>query len=397
MLEKLQPQPIDPILSLVDIVRADARAEKVDLGVGVYIDESGRTPIMAAVKAAERELLETQESKVYLGSFGDVRSTELIVQLVLGEGLCRTLGGRVRGLQAAGGVAALRLGAELIARAGAPPIVLGRPTWAIHDTIMMAGGAQVRWVEYFDPRRQAVDFDATVDALKSAPSGTPFLVHASCHNPTGADSSPAQWRELAGIVSARGLVPFVDAAYLGLGDGIDADAAGLRLMLEAAPDALVAVSGSKSFGLYRERVGALFILGRTAEVTNVAMTNATAIARTLYSVPPDHGAAIVRLVLEREDLRASWLRELDAMRLRLNAIRADFAARAERAGLPLAPVRDHRGMFSLLPLTPEQVRALRADRAIYMPESGRVNLAALHPERAQYVVDALAAAMGGGR
>lgn len=389
MLDKLETQPVDPILSLTDLAREDPRPHKLNLGVGIYVDDGGNTPIMAAVKTAERELIETQDSKAYLGARGDVRFVELLRDLVFGERLSADLGERVQGFQTAGGVGALRIGTELLVRAECPALIVGSPSWPIHAPIVAAAGMGVVWARHFDPVTHGVDFNAIAEALNRANPGDAALFHASCHNPTGADFSTGQWSELTRILVDRNIIPFIDAAYLGLGDGIDQDADGLRTMLKAIPSALVAVSCSKSFGLYRERVGALFIIGSTPEQAQIAMSNATAIARTLYSLPPDHGAAVARLVLERKELRSIWHAELAHMRKRLHMIRKDFGTRAVKAGLPLHAVAHQRGMFCLLPIEPAQVHRMRTERAIYMPESGRINLAALPLERSQYVVDAI--------
>lgn len=395
MLENLKAEPPDPILSLIDMLRADKRPDKIDLGVGVYVDEYGRTPIMEAVKRAEKKLCAEQTSKAYVASVGDAGFTAQVRELVFGAAHSKAFGGRLTGFQVAGGMAALRLGGEVLKRAGCDSVWMGKPTWAIHAPVIGASGLAVRWHDYFDSATQTVQFDAMMGALAGAKAGDAVLVHASCHNPSGADLDLAQWRALSDLVHQRGLIPFIDLAYQGLGDGIEEDVAGLRLMLEAAPEAVIAVSESKTFGLYRERTGALFLLARNAEQAGVALSNGLVAARVAYSMPPDHGAAIVRTVLEDEGLKRNWLRELGAMRTRIKSLRALLADRAAAAGLDLESVRAQRGMFSMLPLTVEQALDLRARHGVYMPENGRINVAGISPERVDTLVDRLRQVMRG--
>ncbi len=386
MLENLKTEPPDPILSLIDVLRADKRPGKIDLGVGVYVDEYGRTPVMDAVKRAEKKLHNEQTSKAYVASAGDAGFTALVRQLVFGNALSNALGARLTGFQVAGGMAALRLGGEVLGRAGCDSAWLGEPTWAIHAPVISASGLAVRWHDYFDPLTQTLKFDAMMSALAGAKPGEAVLLHACCHNPSGADLDQAQWRALAELMHQRGLIPFIDLAYQGLGDGLEEDAAGLRIMLEAAPEAVIAVSESKTFGLYRERTGALFLLAKDEHGARVALSNGLVAARVAYSMPPDHGAAVVRTVLEDDALKRNWQRELDSMRKRIRSLRALLADRAAAAGLNLEGVRTQRGMFSMLPLTPEQTLELRAAHGVYMPENGRINIAGVSPERVDDLV-----------
>ncbi|MES1202855.1 MAG: aromatic amino acid transaminase [Pseudomonadota bacterium] len=389
MLENLKTEPPDPILSLIDMLRADKRPDKIDLGVGVYVDEYGRTPVMEAVKKAEKKLYGEQTSKAYVASIGDAGFTALVRELVFGEALSKAFGARMAGFQVAGGMAALRLGGEVLKRAGCESVWMGRPTWAIHAPVIGASGLAVRWHDYFDSATQTLQFDAMMSALGAAKKGEALLLHGCCHNPSGADLDITQWRALAELVQQRGLIPFIDLAYQGLGDGMEEDVAGLRVMIEAAPEAVVAVSESKTFGLYRERTGALFLLAKDAQTAGVALSNGLVAARVAYSMPPDHGAAIVRTVLEDEGMKRSWQRELGAMRARIKSLRALLADRAAAAGLDLESVRGQRGMFSMLPLTSEQVLTLRATHGVYMPENGRINIAGISPERVDALADKL--------
>jgi aspartate/tyrosine/aromatic aminotransferase len=324
------------------------------------------------VKAAERFLIDTQETKSYLGSQGDARFVELIRPIVFGAGAAED--GRVLGVQTPGGCGALRLGAELIARADPDArILVGQPTWPNHAPLI--GSSDVPMVDYpyYDKAIRAILFDRMMDALSAARAGDVILLHGCCHNPTGADLDAGQWRAVADLVAARGLIPFVDLAYQGLGNGLEADAAGTRLVVEAADQALVAQSCDKNFGLYRERTGALFVKGTSAASTRRAFDNLLALARTMWSMPPDHGAAIVRTILDDSELRADWQAELNEMCARIRRIRARIAAYDPR----LAYVDDQNGMFSMLPVTPDQVVALREDHGIYMAASGRFNVVGL--------------------
>ena len=391
MLESLALQPPDPLLAVMGLFAADPRPGKIDLGVGVYRDEHGLTPVMRAVRAAEARMLAEQTSKAYVGSAGNLAFVQRMRDLVLGAG---APGERIAGLQTTGGTAALRLASDLLVRAGARSIWVGRPTWANHDPIFAAAGLAARDYDYFVPADQSVDFNRMATVLSAAHAGEVVLLQAACHNPTGADLSLDQWRTLAQIVAARGLIPLIDVAYQGLGDGLDADVAGARLVLEAASDALVAVSCSKSFGLYRERTGALFALTANAKAQATTQSNLLAIARANYSMPPDHGAAIVGALLADPELTADWRAELDHMRGRIQATRAHLAGLGRIGPLDLAPLAGQRGMFSLLPLAPEAINALREDHAIYMTGFGRVNLAGLKREDVEPLLSALARTLG---
>lgn len=375
MLDHLQPQPADPLLALIGQFRADPRPFKIDLGVGVFRDEHGRTPVFSAVKRAEAMLLDAQETKAYLGPEGDQRFVELLRPLVFGRALGHD--DRLVGVQTPGGTGALRLGAELIARANPEGVVwLGLPSWPNHDPILKAARLKVGTYAYFDVDAQSIRFVEMMDALSRANAGDVVLLQGCCHNPTGADLSLEQWTAVADVVEARGLVPFVDLAYQGLGQGLAEDALGPQLLLQCARQALVAVSCSKNFGLYRERTGALFVLARHATQAQVAFTNMLSLARANYSMPPDHGAAVVRTILETPALTEDWQAELASMRARIASVRGRLAAAARQEGLELA-VAEQQGMFSLLALAPERIRALKEAAAVYMAGSGRINIAGL--------------------
>jgi aromatic-amino-acid transaminase len=386
MLEDLRQQPADPLLSLISLFAADSRPHRIDLGVGVYRDEAGRTPVMRAVKAAELRLLAEQATKSYVGPSGDLEFLERLQGLQFGAG---SVVDRVVGLQTPGGTGALRAAADLMVRSGIERIWVGRPTWANHDPVLAAAGLNVCDYPYFDPASQSVDFATMAGALEGAEQGDAVLLQAACHNPTGADLSIDQWREIAEIVSRRGLVPLIDVAYQGLGASLDGDMAGARTVLAACEEALVAASCSKSFGLYRERAGALFVLTASPASRPKVQSNMLAIARANYSMPPDHGAAVVRIILSDSALFEDWRNELTSMCARIQAARRQLAQIGRIGPIDLSALGSQRGMFSLLPLNPEQIRILREEQAIYMTGTGRVNLAGLNASD----IDALVAGL----
>lgn len=371
LLDCLTAQPIDPLLGIIGAFRADPRPAKIDVGVGVYKDEHGATPVFAAVKEAEARLLAGQSTKAYLGPEGDIGFFELLRPLVLGAGLDN---GRVSGLQTPGGTGALRLAAELIAAANPDARVLvGVPTWPNHLPILAAAALKVDPYPYFDVPTQTITFAAMADALERGRPGDVVLLHGCCHNPVGADLDQAQWQAVAAIVARRGLVPLVDLAYQGLGAGMEQDARGARTVLAAADEGLLAYSCDKNFGLYRERTGALFALSRSREAAAVTQSNLLSLARAAWSMPPDHGAAVVRVILEDPELTASWSAELDGMRRRIVGVRDRLAGLHPM----LAPLAHHFGMFSTLALTPAEVDRLRIERGVYMAASGRISVAGL--------------------
>ena len=384
MFDALTRQPDDPLLALIGLFRADERAGKVDLGVGVYRDETGVTRVFRAVKEAERRLVETQQTKAYVGPEGDPVFLERLWALTTGEA---GRGRATAGLQTPGGSGALRLAGDLMARTGTRRIWLGLPTWPNHASIFTAAGLEVVTYPFFDIPSQAVLFDRMMEALSGAAPGDAVLLHASCHNPTGANLNTEQWRAVAALIAERGLLPVIDIAYQGYGRGLDEDAAGLRILLSAVPEALVAVSCSKSFGLYRERTGAIYAVCGSAETALTVRTNLAALARISYSMPPDHGAAVVSMILGDEALMADWKAELESMRLRITAIRERLAAGLSRRWQVLTAIRQQEGMFSLLPLEEADVMKLRAEHAIYMPTSGRINIAGLKTAEVDAVIE----------
>jgi aspartate/tyrosine/aromatic aminotransferase len=388
-LADLPPVTSDSLIALIGMVNADPRADKIDVGVGVFRDGAGSTPILKVVKEAEQRLCETQVTKAYLGSAGDKRFTELLRPILLGE---HAADDRIVGVQTPGGCGALRLGFELLAAANRQARVLvGTPTWPNHPPIIRAVGLQEVEYPYYERGQGAIRFEDMVETLRSGEPGDIVLLHGCCHNPTGADLDESQWREVARVVSERGLVPFVDIAYQGFGRGLDEDAYGARLMLDSCDEVIIAQSCDKNFSVYRDRVGSLWIKTASAEASAKAMGHVFKIAREMWSMPPDHGAAAVRIVLDDPELRERWLVELAAMRDRINAVRQRIAAADPR----LAFIGRQYGMFSMLPLSKEQVLKLRGDHAIYMAESGRFNVVGMGDDQIDRFIAAVVDSMNG--
>ncbi|OQW74549.1 MAG: aromatic amino acid aminotransferase [Proteobacteria bacterium ST_bin13] len=373
-LSGLAAQLADALLGLIALCRADTRPDKIDLGVGVFRDDAGHTPVMRAVKSAEARLLETQTSKSYMGAEGDAIYTALLALVVLGDGAADEC---LTGVQTPGGTGALRLGAELIARAHPEARVwIGAPTWPNHAPIFAEAGLAARHHRFYDPVAARIDFDAMLDDLRAAQAGDVLLLHGCCHNPTGASLTGEQWRVVADLCVRRGLIAFIDLAYQGLGDGLIDDAAAAKMVFAEVPTAILAYSCDKNFGLYRERVGALWVRSANRAVTDLVRANMLSLARSLWSMPPDHGAAVVRTILENPSLHAEWEAELFAMRERIHGLRRALADVHPR----LRAIAEQRGMFAMLPLAPEAVAALRERNGIYMAGNGRINIAGLKAE-----------------
>jgi aromatic-amino-acid transaminase len=385
----LTPLAPDPVLALMERFRTDPRVRKMDLGVGMYRDARGETPVFAAVKLAEKRLLEEQPSKSYLGSGGDQDFVARLGALVFDSpGNPRST--RMAGLQTVGGTGALRLASDLLASSvPGRRIWLPAPTWPNHAQIFAASGLQVMTLELFDPATGSYGFEGLLSALRAAEPGDAVLLHGCCHNPTGVDPSPGFWVAVAEQITARGLVPLVDLAYQGMGRGWDEDGSGLRCLAERAPQLLVAYSCDKNFGLYRERVGALFVAGRVARETALLGNHLQALARANYSMPPDHGASVVRIILEDETLLGLWAAELERMRMRIHQLRAALAAHGRLGAVDLGLLKHGQGMFALLPISPQEVDLLNADFGIYMARSGRINIAGLAEDEIERFVMAL--------
>jgi aromatic-amino-acid transaminase len=380
----ISEQALDPMLTLLAQLRSDLRPDKLDLGIGVYRDEAGQTPVLTCVKLAEAQLVQSQSSKEYLSPEGDTAFLQHLAPIVLGA--AHAADPRIAGIQTPGGTGALRLAAALIARANPKARVwLGQPTWAAHAGLMHAGGLETIDYPFFDRASQTLLFGDMMRALEDAVAGDVVLLHGCCHNPTGGEMTPAQWLAVTALIQRKGLLPLVDIAYQGLGHGLDEDAAGLRGLVAAVPETIVCVSCSKNFGLYRDRIGAIWIKAASADAAHRARNGLMVAARSMWSMPPDHGASVVRTILESPELTALWRSEVDIMRIRIQSVRRQLAA-----ALPaFAGVAHQTGMFTLLPLPPGAATVLRAEHGIYLMDSGRINIAGLREATLARFADAV--------
>ena len=392
MFEHLTDQPADKILALMSAYKADPRDTKIDLGVGVYKDANGRTPIMRAVKAAERRLLETEDTKSYTALAGDPAFADAMIDLVLADTLPRD---RIAAVATPGGTGAVRQAFEMIGMAAPEATIwVSDPTWPNHLSILKHLDAKTRSYRYFDSETRSVDMAGMMADLAEAQPGDVVLLHGCCHNPTGANPTPEEWDEIAATLKARHLVPMVDLAYQGFGDGLDADAAATRLIAGALDEVIIAASCSKNFGIYRERTGILMAIGRDVPQTRTLQGTLAYLNRQNYSFPPDHGARVVSTILTDAELRADWQAELEEVRTGMLRLREALAAELRRLSNSdrFDFIAQHRGMFSRLGASPEQVAKLRDDNGIYMGGDSRMNTAGLNdrtiPILAQAIVDA---------
>lgn len=392
MLDRLSPQAPDALLALIRLHAADPRSDKIDLGVGVYRTEEGATPVFAALKKAEQVLLDTQESKSYLGPEGDMGFVTALMPYIFGA-RDPAMGGRVQGMQTPGGTGAVRLALGLAAKAGVKRVHMGVPSWPNHAQILADLGLELAPFEHANPDGTA-NLDAVLGAIKAAGPDEAVLLHACCHNPTGIDYTADQWSAIAQAFAASGTFPIIDSAYQGLGHGMEEDAAGMRAVLAAVPEAFVAHSCDKNFGQYRDRVGAFYVMAKEPGALDTAFSNANALARAAWSMPPDHGGAAVRIVLEDPALTQEWLAELDTMRARMRQVRDALAAAGRAGRIDLTPLGTQNGLFSMLPVTKEEVARLREEHGIYMAASGRINIAGLTMANLPRFVAALAAVAG---
>ena len=371
MLDRLDRQPPDALLALIQAFADDDRPNKIDLGVGVYRTGEGATPVFAAIKEAERRLVGEQMSKSYLGPEGDMGFVMGLKPYIFGDDA--TMGGRIAGMQTPGGTGAVRLGLAVAKAAGARTVHLGMPSWPNHAQIVEDLGLELAPFDHV--AGDGADADSVVARIAAAGAHEVFVLQGSSHNPTGVDYEEAQWTMLADALERSPAIPLIDVAYQGLGQGMDEDVAGLRTVLKRVPEAIVAYSCDKNFGLYRDRVGALYVLGQGADDLDRIMSHASALARANWSMPPDHGAAAVRIVLRDTELTDTWLEELADMRSRIHGVR-DQLASSGIAGLER--LNRQNGLFAMLPLSPQQVDRMRDDHAVYMARSGRINVAGLH-------------------
>lgn len=389
MFEKLQPQPEDKIIKLIGMYAADPRDKKLDLGVGVYKDASGNTPVMRAVKKAEARLLESQDTKKYVGLLGNLDFVGAMSDLVLGDSVDSA---RVTGAQTPGGTGAIRQIFELIKMASPDATVwISNPSWPNHEAILKYLGMNIGKYRYFDEATCGVDFDGMMADLDGVKEGDVVLLHGCCHNPTGANITLDQWGLVTDLVLSKQVTPMIDFAYQGFGDGLDEDALGVRHMAGRVPEMLVAASCSKNFGLYRDRVGvALALCAGDTTLTKGAMAT---LNRVNFSFPPDHGATVVAIIMADADLKSEWMEELESMRASMLNLRTGLAdaLRRETNSDRFDFVADHRGMFSRLGMTTEQVEKLREDYGIYMVGDSRFNVAGLPADGLDDLAKAIAA------
>lgn len=396
MFETLKALQPDPILGVIAAFRQDTSPRKVDLGVGVYKDEAGHTPIMSAVQKADALHRAEETSKTYVGPVGDVVFNAEIQRLILGDDCAAARDNRVRTVQTPGGCGALRVAAELInrARPGAA-IWVSDPTWANHVPLLGNAGLEIKTYPYYDPTTQGLRFDAMCDALGRIGPGELVLLHGCCHNPCGVDLSPAQWDTVTEIALRQGFTPFVDLAYLGLGIGLTEDAYGVRKLAASVPELVIASSCSKNFGLYRERVGAVSVVTPTVGEADIVHGQIQNIGRGIYSMPPNYGATLTGRILADASLRREWDAELTQMRDRINGLRSaladKFRARLGHGRFDFIP--QQRGMFSFLGLSKEQVGRLQREFSIYMVDSSRINVAGISQQNIDYFCDAVCAVL----
>lgn len=391
MLTDLKQQPADKILALMTMFRDDPRTDKkIDLGVGVYKNAEGVTPVMRAVKAAERRLVETQETKAYTGLAGDPAYAAAMRNLILGDAVDAA---RVAAVATPGGTGAVRQGLELMQYSDpAKTIWLSAPTWPNHPSIVKYLGVPMKEYRYLSSERPVVDFDGMVEDLKTVAKGDLVLLHGCCHNPTGANLTQDQWQTVAGILEETGAIPFVDIAYQGFGDGLEEDAYGVRLLASRMPEMIIAASCSKNFGVYRERTGLLMAIAPEEKSKGEAQATLQFLNRQNYSFPPDHGARVVQMILDDPELCADWKAELEDVRLGMLKLREQLAAelRARTNSDHFDFIAEHRGMFSRIGATPEQVIALREKHAIYMVGDSRMNIAGLNERTVPMLAEAIA-------
>ncbi|SEI66766.1 aromatic-amino-acid transaminase [Allopseudospirillum japonicum] len=393
MFEQIERVPGDPILGLIDAFNQDVNPSKIDLGVGVYRDAQGHTPILRAVKEAEALLLARETTKSYIGSHGDPQYGQHLLSLVLGSQSPVLEAKRACATQAPGGTGALRLAADFIHKTlPQAKVWVSRPTWPNHLSIFEAAGVPTRDYAYVDAATNSLDFESMLADLQEVAAGDVVLLHACCHNPSGFDLSEHQWQKIADLAEDKGFLPLIDFAYQGFGLGLEEDAYGVRLLAERLPEVIITSSCSKNFGLYRERLGTLIMVAANHDQMQNVKSQVAVVARANYSNPPAHGGAIVTTILESTELTAYWLQELDEMRTRILDLRHAFvnALKPQGLGDKFACIAEQKGMFSYTGLTPEQVDRLRDEYSIYMVRSGRINIAGINDQTLPYLCQAIA-------
>lgn len=396
MFEVLPLLPNDPILGLSIAYAKDTNPNKVDLGVGVYKNDAGQTPIMKAVAEAEKLRIARDTTKSYTPPPGVPGANEVATGLVFGDGHPAVVAGRVRTVQAPGGCGALRVAAELIQRAkpGAN-LWVSTPTWANHVPLLGSAGLKLREYPYYNYATHSIDFDAMLATIREIPRGDLVLLHACCHNPSGADLTRAQWETLADVLVERGIIPFVDMAYQGFGEGLEEDAYGLRLLAARVPEMVVSNSFSKNFGLYRERAASLSLVFADSRQADAGLSQVLSVARAIYSMPPAHGSTIVDIILHSDELTGLWQGELTQMRERIAGLRRHLvqALNGLQQARDFSFIARERGMFSFLGLSVEQVHRLKGEYSIYMTDTSRISVAGLTTEKMNYVAKAIAAVL----
>ena len=395
MLDRLERLPADSILGLAAACRADPNPDKVDLTVGIYMDEQGRCPVFEAIRSAQQALVAQEVTKAYMPPAGDEAFIQGMQTLVLGPDSAALAEGRVGSVQAPGGCGALRIGAEVIFRAAPEARVwVSDPTWPVHFPLLGSVGLTFETYRYYDPASHGVNFEGMLADLQRTRPGDVVLLHGCCHNPCGADLSLEQWGEIAALAEQRGFIPFVDIAYQGLGAGIEADAAGLRLLVARLPEVVIAASCSKNMGLYRERAGLAMFVCRDEPSAQAAVSQALVAARGIYSMPPAHGALLAGRVLSDAALAQSWRAELATMCERINGLRRELRHKlAASSGRDFDFIERENGMFSFLGLSTEQVLRLRGEFSVYMLDSSRINVAGVNRRNIDYLAQSVAAVL----
>jgi aspartate/tyrosine/aromatic aminotransferase len=392
------PAPPDSILGLAEAFKADPREGKINLSSGVFVDESGTTPVLPTVIEAERRLAAAAGSKLYRPMDGDAGYRELVRALALGPDHEAVTSGRALATQTPGGTGGLRVAADLLRQTGSGQTIwMSEPTWPNHPQLFQAAGFRIQTYPYTDATGRRIDETALLDALRGASPGDIVLLHGACHNPTGVDPSPELWSRIGDVIEERHVLPLVDLAYQGFGNGLDEDAAGLRELVRPGVELLVSTSFSKTFSLYAERVGALIVIARSAQDAAAAQSHVKLAIRTNYSNPPAHGADVVRTILADVALRAQWEVELAGMRNRINDNRRALVAALEDRSIPgsWSAIADQRGMFALLGLTTDQVARLRSEHGVYVVGRGRINVAGFTTANLDPFADALASVIAG--
>jgi len=393
MFDAIEARPPDPILGLSAAFKKDTNPSKIDLGVGVYKDEAGNCPVMKAVKTAERRKCDEEDSKAYIAQAGPESFIKHTLDLVLGNAHPVIRDGRASCVLAPGGSGSLRLAAEFInSAAPGSKIFVSNPSWPNHVPLLSSSGLTLEEYPYYDYAKHSLDFDAMMGSLKTAKKGDLVLLHGCCHNPCGADLSVAQWEEVTELALKNGFTPFIDMAYQGLGDGLDEDAYGARLMAEKLPELIIANSYSKNFGLYRDRVGAVTIITSSSKVAQAVGSQVVATARQIYSVPPAHGAYLVAMILDDAELTKEWNIELTEMRDRINGLRRDLVSKLKAIGVSqdFSYIQNEKGLFSFLGLPKDKVEKLVKEYSIYLVGSSRINVAGINKKNIDYLADSIA-------